>query len=64
MLVFATEVSAVAEFSEVCSYFPVVETSGTDAVDGGGELVTRISAARSAKVMGPNLDWAVVWRSA
>jgi hypothetical protein len=38
----------------------VLERSGTDAVDGEGELVTRISAARSAKVMGPNLDWAVV----
>jgi hypothetical protein len=46
-------------FSAVSGCFPVLETSGTGAVDVGGELVTR-PAARSAKVKGPNLYWAVM----
>jgi hypothetical protein len=51
-----------AVFSAAGGCSPVLETSGTGAVDGVGELVTRLPAARSAKVAGPNLYWAVVWQ--
>jgi hypothetical protein len=46
-------------FSAVSVCFPVLETSGTGAVY-VEELVTRLPAARSAKVKGPNLYWAVM----
>jgi hypothetical protein len=47
-------------FSAVGGCSPVLETSGTGAVDCVGELVIRLPAVRPTKVMRPDLDWAVV----
>jgi hypothetical protein len=46
--------------SSVGVCLPVLEVRGTGVLAGGWGVVTRLPAARSAKVMGRNLDWAVV----
>jgi hypothetical protein len=48
--------------SSGCVYFHVLEVRDTDIVASGWGVVTRLPAARSAKVMGRNFNWAVVWQ--
>jgi hypothetical protein len=48
--------------SSVGACLPVLEFPGTDILAVWCGVVTRLPAARSAKVMGPTLAWAGVWQ--